>query len=54
VYILRAYAAEDATLLSKITIKDDIYISEIFVKDNYLVIFGSSYNYPICIMAKQF
>jgi uncharacterized secreted protein with C-terminal beta-propeller domain len=46
-YILKAYAVEDAELLSKISIKDDVYISELFVNDDYLIVFGSSYNYPI-------
>jgi len=46
-YILKAYAVEDAELLSKISIKDDVYVSELFVNNDYLIVFGSSYNYPI-------
>jgi len=46
-YILKAYAAEDAEILSKISIKDDVYVSELFVNNHYLIVFGSSYNYPI-------
>ncbi len=46
-YILKAYTADDAKLLSKISIKDDVYASELFVNNDYLIVFGSSYNYPI-------
>jgi len=46
-YILKAYTPQDAKLLSKISIKDDVYVSEFFVKNDYLIVFGSSYNYPI-------
>ena len=46
-YILKAYAADDAELLSKISIKDDVYVSEFFVNNDYLIVFGSSNNYPI-------
>lgn len=46
-YILKAYSPDDAELLSKISIKDDVYVSELFVNDNFLIVFGSSYNYPI-------
>ncbi len=46
-YILKAYPVNDANILSKISIKEDVYISEFFVNDDYLIVFGSSYNYPI-------
>ena len=46
-YILKAYSPQDSKLLSKISIKDDVYVSEFFVKNDYLIVFGSSYNYPI-------
>ncbi|MDH7506510.1 MAG: beta-propeller domain-containing protein, partial [Candidatus Thermoplasmatota archaeon] len=46
-FILEAYPAEDAQIKSKISIKDDVYVSEFFVSNNYLIVFGSSYNYPI-------
>ena len=46
-YILKAYTAEDAELLSKTSIKNDVYVSELFVNNDYLIVFGSSYNYPI-------
>lgn len=46
-YILKAYPVNDANILSKISIKEDVYVSEFFVNDGYLIVFGSSYNYPI-------
>jgi len=46
-FILKAYNAEDAELLSKISINDNVYVSELFVNKDYLIVFGSSYNYPI-------
>ncbi|UCF12954.1 MAG: beta-propeller domain-containing protein [Thermoplasmatales archaeon] len=46
-YILKAYPVNDANILSKISIKEDVYVSEFFVNDDYLIVFGSSYNYPI-------
>jgi uncharacterized secreted protein with C-terminal beta-propeller domain len=49
-FILKAYPADEAVLLSNITFENDIYISNFFITDNYLVIFGSSYNYPILYM----
>lgn len=33
--------------MSNISIKDDVYASELFVINDYLIVFGSSYNYPI-------
>ncbi len=46
-YILKANPAKNATILSKIIIDNDVYINEFFINDNYLIVFGSSYNYPI-------
>jgi len=47
-YILKAYPADDATILSKILFNEEVYVSEFFVKDDYLVVFGGSYGvYPI-------
>jgi uncharacterized secreted protein with C-terminal beta-propeller domain len=46
-YILKAHPADNASVLSKIVIDSDIYITEFFINDNYLIVFGSSYNYPI-------
>jgi len=45
--ILKAFDAEDAELLSKTSIKDDVYVSEFFINNDYLIVFGSSNNYPI-------
>ena len=46
-YILKAYPSGEAAILSKISFDDDISISNFFINDDYLIVFGSSYNYPI-------
>ncbi len=45
-YIINAYPAEDAALVSNITLKNSNYISNMFVNNNKLVIFGNSYRNP--------
>jgi uncharacterized secreted protein with C-terminal beta-propeller domain len=45
--IIEGYPADVANILSKISFKDDVYISNFFVNNNYLIVFGSSHNYPI-------
>ena len=47
IYIVKAYPAEEATVLSKISIDDDLYPSNIFINDDRLIVFSSSYRYPI-------
>ena len=47
IYIIKAYPAEQADILSKISFKDDVYINDFFINNDYLVVFGGSYNYPI-------
>ena len=34
-------------ILSKISFQNDIYISNFFINDDYLIVFGGSYSYPI-------
>ncbi len=49
VFIIKAYPADQANILSRITIKN-ITISNIFIRDNHLVVFGNTggfYNYPL-------
>ncbi|UCB59143.1 MAG: beta-propeller domain-containing protein [Thermoplasmatales archaeon] len=46
-YIINAYPADQANILSKISFKDNIYINNFFVSKDYLIMFGSSYSYPI-------
>lgn len=46
VYIILAYPAEDAKILSKIEL--DQTVSNIFINGDKLVVFGSSYSYFIC------
>jgi len=46
-YIIKAYPADEANILSNISFKDDVYINNFFIYDDYLIVFGGSYNYPI-------
>lgn len=47
IYIIKAYPTEQADILSKISFKDDVYINDFFINNNYLIVFGGSYNYPV-------
>jgi len=47
VIIVRAYPAEDAFIEGEITVNSSITIQNIFISGNRLVIFASSYDYPI-------
>lgn len=47
VHIIKAYPTVDANILSEISFKDDVYINNLFINNNYLIVFGGSYNYPI-------
>jgi len=46
IFILRGYPAEGAVVLSKISIEDDVYLSNMFINDDTLIVFGNSYRYP--------
>ena len=46
IFIIRAYPAEEAIVLSKISIEDDVYLSNIFINHDTLIVFGASYRYP--------
>ncbi|HID25469.1 MAG TPA: hypothetical protein EYP23_03290 [Thermoplasmata archaeon] len=46
VYIVKAYPWKDASVMSKISINDDISIKAVFINRDKLVVFGSSYRYP--------
>jgi len=46
IYILKAYPASDASVLSEISIDTDEYDSNIFVNDDRLIVFGNSIRYP--------
>ena len=46
-FIIKAYPPEDAKVLSEISMKDDIYISNIFINNDHLIAFGKSNRYPI-------
>lgn len=47
VYIIQAYPATNTNILSEISFKDDVYISNFFINNDYLIVFGGAYNYPI-------
>ncbi len=47
IYIIEAYPANVANILSKISFKDDVYINNFFINNDYLIVFGGSYSYPI-------
>jgi uncharacterized secreted protein with C-terminal beta-propeller domain len=47
IFIILANPADDAVILSKISFKDDVYINNFFINDDYLIVFGGSYSYPI-------
>lgn len=47
VYILRAYPAEQAKVLSKIPGDNDTYITTMFIYKDYLVVLGTRYIYPV-------
>ena len=46
IYIIKAYPAENATVVSKISV--NCSLSNIFINGNRLVVFGNSYDYFIC------
>jgi uncharacterized secreted protein with C-terminal beta-propeller domain len=50
-YIINAYPPGEAVILSNISFDDTRYISGFFINDDYLIVFGSSYNYPILYQA---
>ncbi|KYK30672.1 MAG: hypothetical protein AYK22_08535 [Thermoplasmatales archaeon SG8-52-3] len=47
IYIIEAYPANEANILSKISFKDEAYINNFFINNDYLIVFGGSYSYPI-------
>jgi uncharacterized secreted protein with C-terminal beta-propeller domain len=47
IFIIKATPANQSKILSKISFKDDVYIRNFFINDDYLVVFGGSYSYPI-------
>jgi len=47
IFIIKATPANQSKILSKISFKDDVYISNFFINDDYLIVFGGSYSYPI-------
>jgi len=44
-FIIKAYPPEDAKVLSEITLKDNVYISNIFINKDKLIVFGTSARY---------
>jgi len=46
IYIVKAYPTEDAVVLSTISF-EDVHISNFFIKNDRLIVFATSYRYPI-------
>ena len=46
-FIIKAYPAENAIILSEISFENDVYPSNIFINKNRLIVFCTSYKYPI-------
>jgi uncharacterized secreted protein with C-terminal beta-propeller domain len=46
VFIVRAYPAEHARVVSTFSPGDDVYLSTIFINGDRLIVFGGSYRYP--------
>ena len=46
IYIVKAYPAEDAEVLSIINFEDNVNIHNFFINKNSLIVFGTSYRYP--------
>ena len=46
IYIVKAYPAENAKVLSIITFEDDANVHNFFININRLIVFGASYRYP--------
>ncbi len=59
VFIVNAYPAEQMEIVSKISFNESEYISQMYVKDDKLVVFANKYNYyngcrgDVCIMAAE-
>ena len=47
IYIVKAYPAQDAVVLSIISL-EDTGVSNFFINGDRLIVFSSSYRYPIC------
>jgi uncharacterized secreted protein with C-terminal beta-propeller domain len=47
IYIIQAYPAEESTLLETIPFGNDVYVSNMFIYGDHLVVFGNNYVYPI-------
>ncbi len=45
IYIIKAYPADEATILSEITVDTNSYSSNIFIHNDRLIVFGSSNRY---------
>ena len=47
IFIVKAYPAEKAIILSEISLESDVYLSSIFITKDRLIVFGTSYKYPL-------
>ena len=44
IYIIKVYPPEDAVILSEISMDSEVYISNIFINDDRLIVFGTAYR----------
>jgi uncharacterized secreted protein with C-terminal beta-propeller domain len=47
IYIVKAFPPENAIILAEISLEDDVYLSNIFINNDRLVVFGNSNKYPL-------
>ena len=47
IYIIKAFPVDDAAILSKISVNDNISLSNIFINNDRLIVFGVSWGYPV-------
>ncbi len=47
IFILKAFPAEEAVVLAKISMDSDEYPSNIFINEDRLIVFSTSYRYPV-------
>lgn len=52
VFIINAYPPQSAEILQTISFNDSLTIQNLFIKNDRLVVFGSSYNEPVILYGK--
>ena len=47
IFIVKAYPTDEAVVLSEIHVESDVYLNNIFINEDRLVVFGTSSRYPV-------